>query len=155
MDIRIELNKNPSILAELNKTVQDIHFNAYPYIFKPYDYESILVFMKETLAKDNWYSFVAFSDDKPVAYALFWIRNYKENPFRKSYRAIHIDQICVNTEFQNISIGSSLMKSIEDFAYKNKIHQLELNFWEDNIHAKNFYDKYGFKKMTHFISIDI
>ena len=33
---------------------------------------------------------------------------------------------------------------------KLKADQIELTYWEKNIHAKNFYRKHGFEEMTHF-----
>jgi GNAT superfamily N-acetyltransferase len=155
MEVKIELNNDPKILADLNKTVQDIHSGEYPKLFKRYEKNKILIFMQDVLAKDNWFSYVAVLANQYIGYALFFIKDYEENPFRKSYKAIHIDQICVMPDFQRKQIGSLLMKAIEDFAHSKDIYKLELTFWEKNIQAKQFYKKYGFQRMWYFVSKNI
>jgi len=39
--ITIEQTKDASILAKLNKTVQDLHVREYPQYFKPYQYDFV------------------------------------------------------------------------------------------------------------------
>jgi diamine N-acetyltransferase len=155
MRILIKQNRDPVQLAVLNETVQNIHFREYPEYFKPYDYNSVLGSMKESLAKDNWHSFLALDENTPVGYLLFYIRDYKENPFRKAYKAIHIDQICVRPDYQRKNIGTLLMDAVENFARELDIAHFELTFWEKNIHAAQFYKKHEFKRVKNFVVKEI
>lgn len=63
MKIEIILNKEPISLTSLNKTAQDIHSNEYPQLFKPYDYNSVLSSITDSISKKNWFSFLATSEN--------------------------------------------------------------------------------------------
>ena len=150
MNIRIIESKDARIIAEINKTVQDIHELKYPKYFKTYNGKAVGEGIRTTVHDDNWYSYIAYADDTPAGYALFFIRHYEENPFRHSYKGFHVDQICVRNEYQRMNIGARLLEAIEEFAMMNMMDQIELTYWEKNIHAKSFYRKHGFEKMMQF-----
>ncbi|MBN1697281.1 MAG: GNAT family N-acetyltransferase [Spirochaetales bacterium] len=151
MNIEIKENNNTDIIARINKTVQDLHTGAYPEYFKQYDYKAVRQGVADMLADKHWHSFIAYADDIPVGYLLCFIREYTENPFRCAYRGLHIDQMCVLEDYQRHNIGSMLMARAEEFAAELKLDHIELTFWDKNIHAKNFYQKYGFGEAMHFV----
>jgi len=151
MSITIVELKDANIITILNETVQKLHYEKYPEYFKAYDYQAIRKAIEELLTQDNWYSYVAYDDNKPIGYILFYVKEYKENPFRYSYKGIHIDQLSVIKEYQNKGIGSLLMKKAEDKGKENNVSQIELTYWEKNTEAKEFYDKKGFEEGIHFI----
>lgn len=151
MSVEIQETKDAVVIAELNRTVQELHARKYPEYFKPYDYQAIFRSMTETLAQENWFAFVARADGQPAGYVLFYIRDYKENPFRHAYCGLHIDQIAVKEEFQRRNIGSLLMDKVEEFAKNRGIVQLELTYWDKNTEAGNFYAKRGFGPGLHFV----
>lgn len=151
MSIDIQETKDAAVIAELNRTVQNLHVRKYPEYFKPYDYQAVLDSMTEMLARENWFAFVARADEQPVGYVLFYIRDYKENPFHHAYCGLHIDQIAVKEEFQHRNIGSLLMDKAEEFAKNRGITQLELTYWDKNTEAGNFYAKRGFGPGLHFV----
>jgi GNAT superfamily N-acetyltransferase len=151
MKITIEQTKDASLLARLNKTVQDLHAREYPQYFKPYQYDVVEKEFEENLAQDNWYAYVAFDDSIAIGYILFFIRKYQENPFRYAYTGIHIDQLSVLESYQRKGIGSKLMNKAEEVGKIVGATQIELTYWDRNIEAKAFYDKKGFEDYLHFI----
>jgi len=151
MSITIVELKDANIITILNETVQNLHYEKYPEYFKAYDYKAIRKAIEELLTQDNWYSYVAYDDNKPIGYILFYLKEYKENPFRYSYKGIHIDQLSVIKEYQNKGIGSLLMEKAEDKGKENNVSQIELTYWEKNTEAKEFYEKKGFEEGMHFI----
>ena len=152
MSITIVEQKDANIITILNETVQNLHYEKYPEYFKAYDYQTIRKAIEELLTQDTWYSYVAYDDNKPIGYILFYVKEYKENPFRYSYKGIHIDQLSVIKEYQNKGIGSLLMKKAEDKGKENNVSQIELTYWDKNTEAKEFYDKKGFEEGIHFIT---
>ena len=151
MKIEIHESRDSDVIAKLNQTVQNLHVKEYPQYFKEYDYNSVKVVIDELLSKDNWFSFIAYWNAEPVGYVLFYIRHYQENTFRYAYKAIHIDQISVSRKYQRTNIGTLLMDRVEEFASEKKIDQIELTYWDRNIHAKKFYEKRGFVSNFHFV----
>jgi GNAT superfamily N-acetyltransferase len=151
MQLRVIESKDPHVIAKLNETVQKLHKERYPEKFKEYDYNLILTAMEEIKGKDDWFSYIAYDGEKPVGYILFYIREYLENPFRYSYKGIHIDQLCITDEYQGCGIGTALLKIAENRAKEIGASQIELTFWDKNIEAKEFYMKKGFAEGTHFV----
>ena len=149
--INIRLSKDAEIIARMNQPVQDLHYRLHPEYFKPSSYSEIVAYLKVQLEEVNWFCYLVDCDGVDVGYVLFYIRNYKENPFRKEYKGIHIDQISILPEYKRKGIGKMLMSKIESFALKENATQIELTHWESNTEAKNFYKSIGFKTNFRFV----
>ena len=151
MNVKIERTHDAELVARLNEPVQRLHHERYPEYFKEYEFEPARDFFTDQLREDNWYCYIAKVDDRAVGYVLFFERHYSENPFRKAYEGIHIDQICVNDDQRGCGIGTMLMTEVEKHAKACEVSQLELNFWEKNIEADVFYGKSGFVRNMNFM----
>jgi diamine N-acetyltransferase len=152
MKIEIRLSKDAALLARMNRAVQDLHYGLHPEYFKPYSYDEAFAFLSRQLEEENWFCYVAAVDGADAGYALFFVREYCENPFRKGYRGIHVDQISIEPKYKGRGIGKALMSEIEAFARKEKAEQLELTHWELNEEAKGFYGHLGFATNFRFVA---
>jgi len=152
MNLAIELSKDAKAIALLNEPVQELHYKRYPEYFKPYSFEETHQYFLKQLEADNWFCYVVSENEKPIGYGLFFIREYKENTFRKSYKAVHIDQICILEKYRNQGIGKALVKKMEDFGRTMNASEIELTYWEKNIEAKGFYKLMGFESHVDFVS---
>jgi diamine N-acetyltransferase len=151
MNIDIQLSKNAELIAMLNKPIQDLHVQLYPDYFKPFSFEETKGYLEKQLEDKNWFCYLVNVDGNNIGYALFFIRKYEENPFRKPYIGIHIDQISINPEYKNMGIGKYLMDKIEVFEKEQNAIQLELTHWELNVEAKGFYQHIGFNTNFSFV----
>ncbi|PKL13924.1 MAG: GNAT family N-acetyltransferase [Spirochaetae bacterium HGW-Spirochaetae-8] len=151
MHLEMKESRDAAILTTINEVVQNLHAREYPQYFKPFNYQAVHQALQEALAKDNWHAYIACIDGIPAGFVLFFIRDYKENPYRYSYRAVHVDQICVLQEFQGEGVGSFLMDAVERFARENGVDQLELTYWEKNSQAARFYRKKGYEPQVNFV----
>jgi ribosomal protein S18 acetylase RimI-like enzyme len=151
MILTFRLSRDAEIIARMNKPVQDLHYNLHPEYFKPFSYDETFLFLEKQLLEDNWFCYIANFEGLDIGYALFFIRYYKENPFRKEYKGIHIDQISIIPEYKRKGIGKLFMNEIEKFAIKENASQIELTHWESNIEAKKFYESIGFNTNFRFV----
>ncbi len=151
MNLVFRLSKDAALIAHMNQPVQDLHYNLHPEYFKPFSYDETVLFLEKQLLEENWFCYIANLDGIDIGYALFFIRNYKENPFRKEYRGIHIDQISITPEYKRKGIGKAFMNEIEKFALKESASQIELTHWESNVEAKKFYESIGFNTNFRFV----
>ena len=151
MDLNFRLSKDAEYIAEMNKTAQELHYTLYPEYFKPFSYNETVEFLNKQLQEENWFCFIASYARKDVGYALFYIRDYQENPFRKAYRGVHIDQISILPGYKRKGIGRGLMNEIVKFAIQEKATQIELTHWELNEDAKYFYNAMGFHTYIRFV----
>jgi GNAT superfamily N-acetyltransferase len=155
VDITIIQKNDPETIAKLNRGVQEKHLKLLPDSFKEYDYKSVLEAFKAFLQKEGSLSFLAYFQGEPIGYATVFTRKYAENPFRKSYTSLVIDQMCVNKEFRGKGVGRGLVATIRDFAKQKGIDKLELSVWNQNKEAKSFYLKMGFHTLIDYMRMKI
>lgn len=150
--LRIEPTTDAGAIARLNGTIQEHHRRLYPGTFKPHAEEEVQAFLAKQLQDPAWHCRLAYLDDQEAGYVLFYLREYRENPFRRAYRGVHIDQISVRPEFKRKGIGKALMAEVEAFAREEGVSQLELTFWERNEEACTFYEELGFEPCIRFVT---
>jgi GNAT superfamily N-acetyltransferase len=155
IDIRIVQEKDPETVAKLNRYVQEKHRELFPDSFKPYNYSSVFRALNSFLDKADTWSFIAYFQEKPVGYATVYKRNYEENPFRRGFTSLVIDQMCVEKEFRRKGVGGRLVTAIREFAEQINIDKLELTVWSQNSEAKSFYKKMGFHPLVDSMRMEI
>lgn len=99
-------------------------------------YKIYLNWTRNSFEKDNKYFATYLEQDIIQGFILFSI-NKEAN--------IVIELIAVDKKGQNKGIGSFLMRSVEQFAFKRDIKKIKVGTQINNINAQNFYIKYGFK----------
>jgi ribosomal protein S18 acetylase RimI-like enzyme len=143
------------LIAKLNKSIHDWHFNLYPKYFKEYNFEASREFFKEAIEKENFIFIIGEVDKVPAGYAWLEIRNYPESKFIKSYSSIYVHHFSIEEKFKSKGYGSKLMKEIENIAASRNIHKIELDYWSANRSASQFYDKCGFIHRREFVYKDL
>lgn len=150
--LRIEPTTDAGVIARLNGTIQEHHQQLYPETFKPHAEEEVEAFVAKQLQDSAWHCLIARHGDQEAGYVLFYLREYQENPFRRAYRGVHIDQISVLPAFKRKGIGKALMSEVEAFARREGVSQLELTYWERNDEARTFYEELGFEPRIRFVT---
>lgn len=143
--MKIERSTDSRLLAKLNKEVQDFHADIEPKIYKSHDEDSVAGFFEKYLKKDNVFAFVAFSDELPAGYVFLIKRDYPEGPFTKRHLSLFIDQICVLEKYRGNGIGKALIGFTKQFASDNDIDRIELECWNKNSNAGDFFKHQGFE----------
>ncbi|GGM25730.1 hypothetical protein GCM10011351_09300 [Paraliobacillus quinghaiensis] len=140
-------------IAKLNKSVHDLHVHLYPDLFKPYDQELVLSYMKEMMKNPSFIFLLALDEALgPAGYAWIEFINYPESPFNYAYSAIFIRQISVEPSKKQQGYGSALMNFITRLGKDSGANRIELDYWGANQEADRFYQKHGFIKDRIFIS---
>lgn len=73
----------------------------------------------------------------------------------KDSKILSIDEICVDEKYRKEGIGTKLIEEAKKLAKDNNCNRLELNCWEFNENAMNFYFKQGFKVQRRFLEMEI
>ncbi len=141
--INITPTKDHLLLTQLNKSVQQLHAEMYPNVFKPFN-KDIETRMKEMLEDPNCYAFAAEKDDKPAGYILCYTKVFPETPFQYERKILYIDQIQVNEELRNLGIGKLLLERAKELAKEQAITVLQMDHWTNNHLARNFFSNNGF-----------
>ncbi|MEZ4950346.1 MAG: hypothetical protein R2784_13310 [Saprospiraceae bacterium] len=65
--------KDSRLLAELNKTVQNWHFDHFPNVYKPHENTGIARWFEEVLESGNAKAFIAQKHQKAAGYVLLFL----------------------------------------------------------------------------------
>ena len=82
------------LLARLTVTVQSLHRDARPDVFRDPDHAALSAFFAAELADANCTAVVAELDGRPAGFALLYLRE-RTGAFAVEARSLHIDQISV------------------------------------------------------------
>lgn len=132
-------------IARLNENVQNLHAALHPEIFKPYNKIEMESAIENLLSDSNCYSYIVKLDDLIIGYAVFFIKEAKENAFHYTLKSLHIDQIAVIPEHQRTGAGQMLMQKAEQLAKENSIKKIELDHWSANTVAASYFRRKGYK----------
>lgn len=139
--ITIEETRDAALLATLNESVQRLHHEMHPEIFKAFDKAAITAALTEHINRPSWRAYIAFDGGAPVAYILFFAKGQPENAFKYATRSLYIDQIGVQREYKGKGIGKMLLSHVELWARENSITVIELDHWATNHVAAAFFEK--------------
>lgn len=143
------------ILAKLNEGVQNLHAELFPNFFKVHDLVEMTEFFKNVVNKPDHHFFVVKDDEELVGYAWIEIKKIPEGPIKKAFSLGYVHQISINEGKRNKGYGSFLIHKIASFAREHNLSRIELDYWTDNINAKEFYEKLGFVKFREHVYMDI
>ena len=132
MNLKILRTEDPELVARLNHDVQNLHYEIEPELFKPFLQEGMSSMFAKMLEDPAMSAYVAYVDETPAAYMVIGQRVFEENPFRYGYSVLHIDQICVDSEFKGQGIGKALVDFAKQLARENHISRIEMNYWTKN-----------------------
>lgn len=149
--MRIKQTYNAQLVAKLNKTVHDLHFSLYPKYFKEYQYDDVKEFFESIMQKKNHIFLLIEDDNETVGYAWIELRDYPENSFKKAYQSIYVHQLSIEEAKRKRGYGNHLMNHIDQLAKYQGIDIVELDYWDANKAAKEFYEKNDFVKYREFV----
>ncbi|MAY84287.1 MAG: hypothetical protein CMP59_09155 [Flavobacteriales bacterium] len=145
----IESTKDFKLLASLNEEVQDWHHKHYPEVFKQFDQTAIEDAFKVLIKKENTFAFVAEENAHAVGYLLAFIEHRTESAFQYERKILNIDQILVLEQLRKSGIGQALMDRAILLAKEKGVDEIQLEPWEENQLALEFFAKNGFEYFKH------
>lgn len=131
------------------------HYLGRPDIFKggaKYSPETL----SEVLENPDKPVFVATNDQgRVVGYVMCIVRKYKDHAVFKDYTSLYIDDFCVDQDVRGQSLGQKLFNSVKSYAEELGAFNIELNVWEFNTGAINFYERCGFKTQNRHLEFNL
>jgi len=148
MEIRKATSNDIASLVSLNNTVQRIHAEAHPHIFKyPTDPQEMGLFFSQHLDKENDIFLLAIDESEAAAgYVWAAVNCAPEDAFRFERRIMYINQMAVAPTHRHTGVGRMLMQRLEEYARELQIQRVDLDSWMFNKEAHTFFEKIGFAK---------
>lgn len=136
-------------VARLNDTVQRMHAEHHPDIFKyPTDAAEMEAFFRDKISADGSFLFVATLAGRAVGYLWCVIERKEETVFNHERSRVYVHQLSVEPHCQRQGVGRQLMHAVTDLARRNGIGRLMLDSWTFNKGAQRFFSKLGFSRFN-------
>ncbi len=155
MNVRFAKENELDRINELRKQVNDIHVSGKSEVFKPGFSNELQDFIKAIWNDPEQEIVVAESGETICGYAVLHHINKPENPFMYERDYLDIDEFGVDEAFRRQGVASAMIDFIREYALQRGFHRIELNMWEFNQYALEFYDAAGFKTYRRYMEMDI
>ena len=135
-----DLDKMINILEQIS----NLHSENRPDIFKEKSREQIEKTLMETMNNQERKLIVA-TDDTMKIYGLliYTIKEVKEHINLKDSKILWIEELGVDEKYRKKGIGKILMNEAEKIAKELDCRRMELNCWDFNENAIDFYEAIG------------
>lgn len=143
-----------TVLCDLFDEVDTLHRDRLPRIFqRPTGPAREQGYYLGLIADDNVGLFVAEESEKVVGFVHAMIIDTPAIPVLVPRRYAIVDNLVVKSEFQGRGIGRRLMEKIHAWIAAKDAESIELNVYEFNQGAINFYHKLGYEIFSLRMSI--
>lgn len=127
---------------KLMMQVHKLHINERNDIYKDVDPINFDEFKNELSNSNNIYLIAEFKNEI-VGICFSQIKEISNNKIMKDRKILHIENICVDKNYQKKGIGKKLYEQIVQLAKERNIDNIELLVWGFNENAINFYKNLG------------
>ena len=155
MNVRFAKKNELGRINELRKQVNDIHVSGKPEVFKP-GFTRELQEHIYTIWDDPEQEIVIAEDEGVVCgFAVLHHINKPENPFMFERDFLDIDEFGVDEKHRRKGVATAMIEFIREYAKEKGFSRIELNMWEFNQGALEFYEAAGFRTYRRYMEMDI
>ncbi len=146
LKIRQVMPHDAPLIARLNTTVQQLHYELEPVRYKAPDPDVPMLrqLYEQWLRRSDCVAFLAQIDRQPVGYIICFVQEPTANPFVNAVKSLRIDQISVDVAYQRQGIGRALMEAAYETAQQHEVAEVTLGVHIYNENAQQFFKAMGF-----------
>ena len=153
--VRFAEEKDLEKVNELRKQVNDIHVEGRPDLFKAGFGEEIREFAKVILNGENSDIIVAERDGVICGMVCVDYVQKPETPYSKARNFYHVQEIAVDKNYRRQGVAKELLEFMSADAKKRNLNKIELDVWEFNDSAIEFYQAVGFKVTRRWMEYEL
>lgn len=143
------------LIATLNRSIHEHHVAMNPHFFAPYDEENVREAFEPLMTKPEHHFEWIHVDDERVGYVWFEEKVSEANAFRHAVRVVYIRHISIEPRFKRKGYGRLSVERVEQFAKANGFESIELDYWNQNEQAAQFYEELGFEPKRQIVTKSI
>jgi len=147
IQIRDALERDVSALTELSRFVHDIHAEAHPAYFKPFEPRAIAEQFRTRLLRQDTRIRIASLGELPVGYVVVLLRDRPEDARCFARRSCEIEEIAVAASHRRHGVARALIEDVHREARSLGIGGVELASWSFNATAHAAFQALGFAPM--------
>lgn len=153
--VRFAQEKDLDRINELRKQVNDIHVEGRPDIFKAGFGAELRNHAQELLNRENSDIIVAERDGIICGMTCVDYVNKPETPFGNARCFYHVQEIAVDANHRRQGVAKELLEFMIADAKKRKLGKIELDVWEFNDSAIEFYQAVGFRQTRRWMEYEV
>lgn len=144
--IRDAVESDYDFLRELFEEGDAFHRENVPYVFqKPIGPARDTDYVQRLIVDETVGLFVADMDSRLVGLICIFLREAPAIPILVPRRYAYIDNLVVSHNYRHRGVGQALMAKAHQWTISKNVHEIELNVWEFNNQAIEFYEKLGYE----------
>ena len=153
--VRFAEEKDLDRVNELRKQVNDIHVEGRPDVFKAGFGSEMRDFAKVIISGENSNIIVAERSGVICGMASVDYVNKLETPFGNARRFYHVQEIAVDVKYRRQGVAKELLEFMIADAKKRNLGKIELDVWEFNDSAIEFYQAAGFRQTQRWLEYEV
>ena len=153
MEIRFAREDELDRVNELRKQVNDLHVEGKPDVFKAGFKDELYNHIYDIWNDPEQEIVVADADGIICGFAVVHHIYKAENPFMFERDFIDVDEFCVDERFRRQGIATEIITFIKDYTKEKGFKRIELNMWEFNQGALEFYEAVGFNTYRRYMEL--
>lgn len=153
--VRFAEEKDLDEINELRKQVNDIHVEGRPDVFKAGFGTEIRDFVKIIMNGENSDIIVAERNGIICGMVCVDYVNKLESPYSKARSFYHVQEIAVDANYRRQGVAKELLEFMIEDAKKRKLGKIELDVWEFNDSAIEFYQAVGFRPTRRWMEYEV
>ena len=142
-------------INELRKQVNDLHVAGKPEIFKPGFPDALRDYIHAIAADPDKRIVAAERDGMICGFAVLHHVTRPETPFMFERDYLDVDEFCVDEAFRRQGVATEMIGFIRTYAKEQGFRRIELNMWEFNRDALEFYEAVGFTTYRRYMEMKI
>ena len=141
-------------INELREMVNEHHVAGRPDMFKPGFGQELRDYILEIWNAENKDIIVAERDGIICGFACVKFVDRAETPYRNAMRFYEVEEFGVDKAFRRQGVATELMTFVKEDARARGFERIELNMWEFNESALDFYEAVGFKTYRRYMEMN-
>lgn len=154
-EIRYASQKDLPQVNILRRQVSVLHAEGRPDIFRPDFCPEQEAYVVHELISEGADVIVASNGKSICGFAMVQYITRPETPSSKAHRFYHIEEFGVAPEFRRQGVATALIDFCRVEAHRKGFPRIELNVWEFNQGALQFYQAVGFQTYRRYMELDI
>lgn len=155
MTIRFARSEDLTRVNELRKQVNDLHVNGDPAVFREGFPDELRDYIYSAFGDPLRKIVVYEKNGEILAFAVLHHIHVPQTPYKNERVFLDIDEFGVDESHHRQGIATEMMRFIREYAKSEGFSRIELNMWEFNQGALEFYNSVGFRTYRRYMELKL
>lgn len=155
IEIRFAKEEELEQVNKIRMQVNELHVTGRPDYFRSDGWDFIAPFVYTRFAEESSGIIVALDQTEVVGFATVQFMHTEKTPYKCARHFYHVEEFGVDENHRRQGIATALMEFMKQDAKKRGFRTLELDMWQFNESALQFYESVGLKTVRRYMEMEI